>query len=282
MKKSQTKPLRFLGTEPETCDYSQARFVVIPVPYEATTTYGKGTKHGPAAILAASQHVEEFDQELGLETYTRSPIHTLRPLAVAGLEERVAGLILDNKIPVVLGGEHSITPVAVKACARHYKDLSVLQLDAHADLRNSYLGRKDNHACVMRRVLEVCPAVQAGIRSLSKEGHEFAGKTGQLKKIHWAEHLEAVEQITSQLSSNVYITIDVDAFDPSIMPATGTPEPGGLLWYEALDILKAVCRAKNVVGFDVMELAPLKGQPAPDFMVAKLIYKLMGYLTLKN
>ncbi|MFC1637691.1 agmatinase, partial [Candidatus Margulisiibacteriota bacterium] len=193
-----------------------------------------------------------------------------------------ASLLLDDKVPVILGGEHSITPLAVKAFSEHFKDLSVLQLDAHADLRDSYLGRKDNHACVMRRVLEICPVVQAGIRNISTEGWEFAQKSGQIKKIHWAEHLEAVEQITSQLSENVYITFDVDAFDPAIMPSTGTPEPGGLLWYEALDILKAVCRQKNVVGFDVVELAPQKGLSAPDFLCAKLIYKVMGYITAKS
>ena len=273
--------MRFLDVEKQYYDYEKAMFVVVPVPYEETTTYGKGTKNGPEAILRASQQVEEFDEELGYEPYKKSWIYTLEPHSVTTLQSRVASLLNDKKTPVILGGEHSITPVAVKAFAKEYKNLSVLQFDAHADLRDSYLGSKNNHACVMRRVLEICPAVQVGLRNISKEGYEFAKKTGQLKKIHWAEHLEAAEQITTQLSENVYITFDVDAFDPAIMPNTGTPEPGGLLWYEAIDILKAVCREKNVVGFDVMELAPRKGDIAPDFMVAKLVYKILGFISAK-
>jgi agmatinase len=273
--------LHFLDLDPDSRDYKNSRFVVVPVPYEATTTYGKGTKNGPDAILRASQHVEEFDEELGYEIFTRAPIHTLKSCTVDRVLLTVDRILEDDKIPVVLGGEHSITPFAVKVAAKHYKDLSVLQLDAHADLRGSYLGRKDNHACVMRRILEICPAVQVGLRNISEEGWKFAQKTGQLKKIHWAEHLEATEQITSQLSKNVYITLDVDVFDPAIMPGTGAPEPGGLLWYEAMDILKAVCREKNIVGFDVMELSPRKGENAPDFMCAKLIYKIMGFISAK-
>ncbi|MFH1347252.1 MAG: agmatinase [Candidatus Margulisiibacteriota bacterium] len=266
----------------EKSDYKKSKFVVVPVPYEATTTYGKGTKNGPAAILAASQHVEEFDEELQVETYAKAPIHTLKPVSVTGCRLQVAGLLKDKKIPVVLGGEHSITPYVVKACAEKYKNLSVLQLDAHADLRDSYKGSKNNHACVMRRVLEICPAVHVGIRSVSAEGFRFAKKTGQIKKIHWAEKLELAEKIENQLSKNVYITIDVDVFDPSVVPATGTPEPGGMYWYEVLDILKAVCATKNIVGFDVMELSPRKGDLVSDFAAAKLVYKTMGYITSKN
>ncbi len=282
MSKLKPNRIQFLELKPNEVDYDEARFVVVPVPYEATTTYGKGTKKGPAAILAASQHVENFDEELWYEPCEKAGVFTGRPVSVAGLLSPVASLLEDGKVPVILGGEHSITPLLVRACAEKYKDLSVLQFDAHADLRDTYHGAKDNHACVMRRVLEICPAVQVGIRSISRESYEFAKKTGQLKKIHWAEHLEAPEQITAQLSNNVYISFDVDAFDPAIMPSTGTPEPGGLLWYEALDILKAVCRQKNVVGFDVMELSPQKGNIAPDFMIAKLIYKIMGFIGAKN
>ncbi|MFH1684186.1 MAG: agmatinase [Candidatus Margulisiibacteriota bacterium] len=266
----------------EKSEYKKSKFVVVPVPYEATTTYGKGTKNGPAAILAASQHVEEFDEELQVETYVKAPIHTLKPIKVKSLESRVKSLLGDQKIPVILGGEHSITPYAVKAAAKQYKNLSVLQLDAHADLRDSYKGSKNNHACVMRRVLEICPAVQFGVRSISKEGWEFARKTGQIKKIHWAEKLEMAEKIENQLSKNVYITIDVDVFDPSVVPAVGTPEPGGMYWYEVLDILKAICATKNIVGFDVMELSPRKGDLASDFAAAKLVYKTMGYITSKS
>lgn len=258
----------FLEIEPQYSSYENARFVVLPVPYESTTSYGKGTRNGPAAILKASAQVENFIPELGCEPYRKAGIHTLKSVAVARLESRVESLLKDNKIPVILGGEHSLTPIAVKAFARKYKDLSVLQLDAHADLRNSYKGRKDSHACVMRRVLEICPAVQVGVRSLSQEEYNFAQKTGQLKK--------------TRLSKNVYITIDVDVFDPSVIPATGTPEPGGMLWQEMLTILRTVCAARNVVGFDVVELAPIKGQPASDFTVAKLVYQLIGYIATKK
>jgi len=273
--------MKYLSIEPDFYSYEKAKFVVVPCPHEATTTYGRGTRKGPAAILKASQQVETFDEELGFEPYRKSLVYTFKPSTVSRLPSAAEKIIGDGKIPVVLGGEHSITPVAVKALAEKHKRLSVLQLDAHADLRDSYKGSKDNHACVMRRVLEICPAVQVGIRSISVEEWDWAKKTGQIKKIHWAEKLELIEKIDNQLSRDVYITIDVDVFDPSVIPATGTPEPGGMFWYEVLDVLKGVCRDKNVVGFDVVELAPRRDEPASDFTIAKLIYKIMGFLSSK-
>lgn len=254
-------------------------FIIIPCPHEATTSYGKGTKHGPAAILKASQALELFDEELGYEPCRKGKVRTLKPSSVARINSTVTRVLKDGKIPVVLGGEHSITPFVVKAVAAKYKNLSVLQLDAHADLRDSYQGLKNSHACTIRRVLEICPAVQAGIRSISAEEWEWANKTGQIKKIHFAEKLEVVDKIEDQLSRDVYITIDVDVFDPSVIPSTGTPEPGGLFWYEVMDVLKGVCAARRVVGFDVVELMPRKGDIASNFTVAKLVYKLMGYIT---
>lgn len=273
---------QFLDLDPKYYDYQNAKFVVIPVPYEKTTTYGKGTKHGPAAILTASQKLETFDEDLKYEPYSKAGIHTTKPIHISDITSHISKILNDKKIPVVLGGEHSISPYAVKACAEKYKDLSVLQFDAHADLRDSYQGSKENHACPMRRILEICPAVQVGVRSISKEAYAFAEESGQLKKIHWAEKIELVEKIEDQLSKNVYITIDVDVFDPSLIPATGTPEPGGMFWYEVIDILSRVCRDKNIVGFDVVELAPIKGMHAPDFSVAKLVYKIMGYISSKS
>ncbi|MDD4178439.1 MAG: agmatinase [Candidatus Margulisbacteria bacterium] len=270
--------MKFLEIEPEYYNYQRSKFVVLPCPHEATTSYGKGAKNGPAAILKASQHVETFDEELGFEPYRKRGICTEKPISVARVKGQVARILKDGKTPIIIGGEHSITPFVVQVMAEKYKDLSVLQLDAHADLRDTYKGNKNNHACVMRRVLEICPAVQAGIRSISAEEWEWAKQGGQLKKIHFAEKLELVDKIEDQLSKNVYITIDVDVFDPSVIPATGTPEPGGFFWQEVLDILKGVCAAKNVVGFDVVELAPRRGENAPDFTIAKLIYKLIGYL----
>ncbi|OGC06608.1 agmatinase [candidate division WOR-1 bacterium RIFCSPLOWO2_02_FULL_46_20] len=270
---------QFLDIETEYRGYKKARFVVVPVPHEATTSYGTGAKRGPDAILRASRHIENFDEELGCEIYRQAPIHTLQPVAVKRLESRIAALLRDEKIPVILGGEHSLTTLGLKPIKKFYNNISVLQLDAHADLRDSYQGRKDSHACVMRRVLEICPAVQVGQRSISGEEWKFAKKTGQFRKIHWAGKLRALPEIVRQLSSNVYISIDVDVFDPGIVPAVGTPEPGGLSWYEVLEILKKVCSAKNVVGFDVVELSPRRDDLVSDFTVAKLVYKLMGYVS---
>jgi agmatinase len=256
-----------------------ARFAIVPCPHEATTSYGHGTKAGPAAIIKAFPYVENFDEELERVMVPAGALEIGRPVPVARLESRVADLLNENKIPIILGGEHSLTPFAVKAFAKKHKHLSVLQLDAHADLRDSYQGSKNSHACALRRVLEICPAVQVGIRSLSIEEWEWARKTGQIDKIHFAQKLGLVNKIEDQLHKDVYITIDADVFDPSVIPATGTPEPGGLFWYEVLDILKGVCAAKNVVGFDVVELSPRKGDIASDFTVAKLIHKILGYIS---
>ncbi|MBN3032970.1 MAG: agmatinase [Candidatus Saganbacteria bacterium] len=256
-----------------------ASFVIVPCPHEATASYGRGTKKGPAAIIKALPYVENFDEERERVMVPAGSLEIGRPVPLAKLASRVAGLIEEGKIPVILGGEHSLTPVAVGPFIRKFKRLSVLQLDAHADLRNSYQDKKNSHACALRRVLEICPAVQVGIRSLSVEEWEWAKKTGQLGKMHFAPKLAETEKIVRQLSRDVYITIDVDVFDPAVIPATGTPEPGGLFWYEVLDILKAVCAAKKIVGFDVVELAPRKGETVSDFTAAKLIYKLMGFIT---
>lgn len=253
-------------------------FVIVPCPHEATTSYGHGTKNGPAAILKASRYLEAFDEELGGEPLRRGAVRTGKPVPAARLRSAVARIIKDQKLPVILGGEHSLTPLAVGALAGKYQDLSVLQLDAHADLRAAYRGSKNSHACALRRVLEICPAVQVGIRSLSLGEWEWAKRTGQLSRIHFAGRPAETPKIAAQLSRHVYITIDVDVFDPAVIPATGTPEPGGLFWYEVLAVLKAVCAARQVVGFDVVELSPRRGDRVSDFTVAKLVYKLMGYI----
>jgi agmatinase len=270
---------KFLDVEAKYCEYNAAKFVILPVPYEKTTTYGKGTKHGPAAILAASRQIETFDEELLQETYKKGSCSVAGFLGLKSLPAALKKTVKANKIPIIIGGEHSITPVVVSALGEKYKDLSVLQLDAHADLRNSYQGSNKSHACAMRRTLEICPVVQAGIRNISQEEYSYAKNRGQLRKIHFAAKPISVNKILSQLSPHVYITIDVDVFDPSLVPGTGTPEPGGLFWYQVLDILREVCKKKKVAGLDVVELAPIKGLPASDFTAAKLIYRLMGYLT---
>lgn len=265
--------------------FDQSHFVIIPVPYEATVSYGKGTKNGPNAIIDASNYLEEFDLEQKKEVFGQGRIFTHFPINVKQLSAKVKEVLQNQKIPVVLGGEHSLSEQAIKSVKEKYPDLSVLQLDAHADLRQSYQGRQDSHACVMRRVLDICPIVQAGVRSLSKEEYDLAVSSGQIDKIHFINDQGAMlnsASIIGQLSNNVYITIDVDVLDPSIMPSTGTPEPGGMLWNEILGLLKTVCREKNVVGFDVVELSPRKGEIAPDFMAAKLVFKLMGYIAQKR
>jgi len=248
-----------------------SKFVIIPCPHEKTTTYGKGTKKGPAAILRAMEQVEGFDYESGREV---EDFEIQKPCSAAQLKARVSKVLQENKIPVILGGEHSISSFAIQA----FKNISVLQFDAHADLRFSYKGSENNHACAMRRILELFPGVQVGIRNISKEGHEFAKKSDQLEKIHWADKKIDVNKILSQLTDDVYITFDVDAFDPSVVSATGTPEPGGLGWYQTLDILKTICKAKNIVGFDIVELAPKKDDHVSDFAVDKLIYKIASFL----
>jgi len=251
-----------------------SKFVIIPCPHEATTTYGKGTKNGPAAILKAMEQVEEFDFELNREI---ERFEIQKPCSIKELKARAAKVLGQNKIPIILGGEHSLSSFAVQA----FNNVSVLQFDAHADLRDSYKGSKNNHACAMRRILEICPGVQVGIRNISKEEYEFAKKSGQLGKIHFLNpksKIPNLNKVLEQLSDNVYITFDVDAFDPSVVSATGTPEPGGLGWYQTLDILKAVCRAKNIVGFDVVELSPKRDDIASDFAAAKLIYKIASFL----
>ena len=280
--------MNFGGIEEKYADREAATFVVIPVPYDLTTTYQSGSRRGPAAILDASCNMELYDEELDRETYLAG-ICTFAPVEaeaagpepmVRKVEERVAEALQGGKIPVVLGGEHSISLGAVRALKKEYPNLSVLQLDAHADMRDSYQGSPYSHACIARRAREVCPVVQVGIRSLSAEEAVFL-KAHPVKS--WS--VETIrsgsdwpEALSRDLSEDVYVTIDLDVFDPSIMPSTGTPEPGGLLWHEVLSVLREVSRRRRVRGFDVVELALLPGIVAPDFLAAKLTYRMMGYI----
>ncbi|MDD3089275.1 MAG: agmatinase, partial [Candidatus Omnitrophica bacterium] len=193
------------------------------------------------------------------------------------VEKKVLGLIDEGKFVVTLGGEHSITTGPVRAHAARYKDLSVLQLDAHSDLRPEYEGSPYNHACVMSRVKEVCPCVQVGIRSMCSEEKPFVDDRTMFYAEDIVNGCDWIERVVERLTDNVYVTIDLDVFDPAYLPATGTPEPGGLDWYKVTALLKAVCDRKNVVGFDVMELCPIKSLPASDFLAAKLVYKFLTY-----
>ncbi len=284
-------PFRFAGLEDQYAAYEKARVVVLPVPLERTTTYAKGTAKGPCAIIEASRNMETFDEELQVETYQKLGIATLEEMdteegsleqTLANISTAVLSLLKDGKFPLVLGGEHSLTPPCVSAVARKYNDLSVLQIDAHADLRETYQGNPNSHACALRRSLEICPAVQVGIRSLSSE--EAAAIPKLPTKIFWAHDivtrptLEWAEEVARALSPNVYLTIDLDGLDPSIMPATGTPEPGGLTWEQVTGLLRVVARRRTIVGMDVVELLPTPGLHAADFLAAKLIYRTLGYI----
>ncbi|MDX9822556.1 MAG: agmatinase [Syntrophales bacterium] len=280
--------MNFGGIEEKYADWEAATFAVIPVPYDLTTTYQSGSRRGPTAILDASGNMELYDEELDRETYLAG-ICTFAPVEaeaagpepmVRKVEERVAEALRGGKIPVVLGGEHSISLGAVRALKKEYPNLSVLQLDAHADMRDSYQGSPYSHACIARRAREVCPVVQVGIRSLSAEEAVFLKehpvKTWSVETIRSGS--DWPEAIARDLSEDVFVTIDLDVLDPSIMPSTGTPEPGGLLWHEVLSVLREVSRRRRVRGFDVVELAPLPGIVAPDFLAAKLTYRMMGYI----
>lgn len=284
-------PFRFGGIEDEFARYDRARAVVLPVPLERTTTYARGTRKGPCAILEASRNMELFDEELGLETYRQIGIATLEEMdteagslesVLAHIRTTVSGLLEEGKFPVLLGGEHSLTPPAVSAAARKFADLSVLQIDAHADLRESYQDNPHSHACTLRRVVEICPAVQVGIRSLSQE--EAADIPKLKTKIFWAKDIvgqpagQWAGEVVKALSPHVYLTIDLDGFDPSILPATGTPEPGGLSWEQVTHLLRTVTRQHTLVGMDVVELLPTPGFHASEFLAAKLIYRVLGYV----
>lgn len=264
--------------------YAEARAVIVPVPYEGSATYGKGASLGPAAIIEASQNAETFDPATGRD-YETLKLHTLAPLDVDGkpaadvmakVEECALSILKENKFPFFLGGEHSITGPAVRAVAAHYGgagSVGVVQLDAHADLRREYEGNIHSHACVMARVREAAPALQLGIRSYSLEEHQLI-KMENLAVLGPKESLPGreLERALNELPDKLYLTIDLDSLDPSIMPSTGTPEPGGFGWEEVTGIVKSVADKKTIVGADVVELAPIPGMRAPDFLAARLVF----------
>ena len=281
----------YAAIEEEYSSLKKAKVVILQAPYDKTATYKKGTVNGPAAIIEASRKMELFDDELNQDTY-KVGIHTMDPLAVKDLkpEEMVdtvykstLELLKANKFPVMLGGEHSVSIGSVRAFKEVYPNISVLHLDAHYDMRDEYFGSKLNHGCVARRFSEICPVVQVGTRSLSREEKDFLATQGEerVKTMSVYDILETPlwkDAVSKSLTENVYISIDLDVFDPSLVPGVGTPEPGGIGWYELLDLLKEVSKDKKIVGFDVVELCPIKDQFASDFLAAKLIYRLLGYI----
>lgn len=277
----------FGGTTPTSTDFEHARVVILPIPLDRTTSYVAGTRNGPHEILVASSHMELWDEETETDVH-RIGIFTLPEMEFpfATIDEvvaeihRIASEIVDRgKFPFVLGGEHSITPPIVRAVAARHPGVTVLQIDAHADLRDSFMGTPHNHACAMRRVLEYARTTQVGIRSLSSEEAAAAPTLpttmfydhNMRNDPHW------IDRVVESLGETVYISIDCDGLDPAIMPATGTPEPGGLSWYETLTLLRRVIESKRVVGCDLVELAPMAGNIAPNFLCAKLVYKILSY-----
>ncbi len=288
-------PDTFLILDPDEHTLDRSRCVVLPVPYEATTSYRKGTRRGPEAIIRASAEMEDYDVELGCEPCGVG-IHTaptLEPLSlleskggpeamVARVQEAVAWYVRQGKLVGMLGGEHSITSGAVAAHAERHPGLSVLFFDAQADLRDDYQGWSHSHACAARRTLDHASSLTlVGVRSMTGEEAAFAQANGVALFSRGPEPITDVDAIVATLGENVYISFDLDVFDPSFMSAVGTPEPGGMGWWEALRILRAVGERRRIVGFDVVELAPDEGPEACAYTAAKLVYKLFGYATAR-
>jgi agmatinase len=287
-------PHTFLGLDEAASAFEDAGVVILPVPYESTVSYGGGTRNGPRAIVEASRYIELYDQELDAEPWEVG-VATLPALSLggAGPESAVGELraaydaLLEesgDRFVVTLGGEHSITSAPVLAwserLAAQGRRLSVLQIDAHTDLRLEYEGSPYSHAAVMARVHEQCDIVAVGIRALTREERELARSRDNIH-IFFADDIHTgdawMDDVLALLGDDVYITFDVDGFDPTLVPSTGTPEPGGLQWYPVLQLLRRVFAEKHVHAADVVELAPIAGLNAPDFLVAKLVYKMIGY-----
>ena len=269
--------------------------VIIPFGLEKTVSYGGGTKNGPKEIIKASHQVELYDEEFDFEPFRKIGIKTIRPFKlsknienslkqISSLNEKI---ISKNLFPLTLGGEHSITVGCIKPFIKKYKKITIVQIDAHADLRNMYNNEKFSHASAMRRCLDNknVSLISLGIRNISKSEISFLNKNSKRVKIFWAQNKnkwKIKDLIKLIKNKNIYFTFDVDGFDSSIMPATGTPEPGGLLWYETLNLIKNVFLHSNVIGADINELAPIKGFDSYNFLVAKLAYKILTYKFLSK
>lgn len=274
----------FYGDFPvENSRYENSEIVLIPVPYDGTSTWIKGADKGPQAIIEASDSIEMWDIETQSEVYLKG-IHTdsavlekSSPEAMfEAVYQRVAQRLSDEKWVGILGGEHSVSCGSIKAHAEKFADLTVLQIDAHADLREVYHGSKFNHACVMRRAQEWCRVVQVGIRSVCKEEMEFIDPNSIFYAHQLWQNNDWIDKVIEKLSSNVYLTIDLDGLDPSILPSTGTPEPGGLSWWQLLTLIERLTKAKRLVGFDVVELCPNPAEKSSDLLAAKLVYKILS------
>lgn len=289
--KSLSNDQAFLAVpEPELASYDNAKYVIQQVPYEHTSSYIEGSAKGPGAIVSASHFVEFYDEELDAETYKSGGIATLEPMdftgkvdedAVKYIDSETSKLIADGKYVVSLGAEHTVTNGFVRAHLKKYPDLAVLQIDAHSDLRMSYHDNIYSHASVMARVHEMnVPLVQIGIRAQCREEAELIRSSDRIKTFY-AHQIRRnpnwMRQAVDALPQNVYLTIDADGFDPAVIPAVGTAEPNGLFWAETLHFLEMVFKEKNVIGFDVVECAPIEGSILSEFTLAKLVYRLIGY-----
>jgi agmatinase len=282
-------PTNFGLLEGRFCEYEHSRVAVLPLPFERTTTYGKGTAQGPAAILRASQSLELYDEELESEPFEQG-VATLPPFlpetfdmarALAEIEAEARRHLGQGKFLVTLGGEHSLSLGPARAARAVHGGIGVVQFDAHADLREEYEGTPYSHASVMKRILDDgFPTLAVGIRSLSAP--EAQRVREQQLPVLWGSQLEHGAEIfpplLAALPQKIYLTFDIDFFDPALVPATGTPEPGGGTWYPTLAMLRHLFNTKTVVGMDLVELAPIGNQPASDFLAAKLVYKCLGYL----
>jgi agmatinase len=269
--------------------YSESDIIIVPVPYDKTSTWMKGADKGPDAILEASVNLEFYDIETSSEAHLYG-INTIDPVLeketpqklVNAVYDKVLTLLSEKKFPVILGGNHTVSIGSFKAFSEYFENLTILQLDAHADLRQVYEGSELNHACAMARASEYAPVVQVGIRSMSVEELPFVEKD----RIFYSHELYydkgLYKKALDKLTENVYITIDLDVFDPSIMPSTGTPEPGGPAYFELLHFMRDVIKTRNVVGFDIVELCPSATNKSPDFIAAKIIYQLLSYKFAKS
>ena len=274
----------FAGIEDQFCSEDFAKIFLQPIPYDGTSTWRKGADNGFKEFLDALENMELYDIETQTEVY-KNGIHILPPLNNFETPESMfntvynytKSLLEKNKFLTFFGGEHSISIGIIKAFYEKFQNLSVLHIDAHADLRPSYLGSAFNHACAVYDASKNCNLVQVGIRSMDSSEEEHMNRF----KVYFAEEMYGnhnwINESINQLTDKVYITLDLDAFDPSIMPSTGTPEPGGILWNDMIQYLKLVFTSKNVVGFDIVELAPIDGLHAPNFLAAKLYYKMLSY-----
>jgi agmatinase len=280
-------PQNFLGIPPEENTFERSRAVVFPVPYERTVSYGAGTRGGPEAILQASRFVELYDDELDADP-SRLGIHTLSPWLpedpepdnmVRELESEAVKLVRPGRLLLTLGGEHSISPPLIRAHAKTFPGLSILHFDAHGDLREEYEGSRNSHACAARRFVDCGPSVHVGIRAISAEEVEFARERGLMIVSNRELHRDSswIERALGRLTASVYVTFDIDFFDGSLVPGTGTPEPGGGTFEQALEVLRRISAARRIIGADLVEHAPLPGNRAADFLAAKLAYKMLGY-----